>query len=181
MRRVFTGLFLVAAALMAWYAAHDASLDTDRLSVDRANLPDMSLEALEFQREEGGVEWTVKVALAEKRGGEIRLASLDVTAVRGSEESISLRSPSGVFREEEGTAVLYDVTGSVHRDGEVGLFEAPEADWIRGDDEVTFAKGAVFRREGLLFEGNMVRASFSGAFSAEKGASVSWSVPESSD
>lgn len=181
MRRAGLVILLVAAFVAVWYAVRDASLDVDRLSIDRASLPDLSLERVEFQREEDGVEWKASAGLVERRGEEIRLVSLDVSAAEEGRGSFSLISPAGVFSEKERTALLTDVRGSMAAGEATGYFEAPEATWTDGEREVVFAKGASFRSDGIVFEGSTVRVTFSGVFSAEKGASFSWSPPEKQD
>ncbi len=181
MRRVGRALLLAAAFVVVWYAARDASLEVDALSVGRADLPDMSLERVRFQREEDGVEWTASVNLVEHRGEEIRLESLELSALEDGRRRAGLSSPFGVFSERERVVRLSDVEGSFVFGDRSGFFEAPEARWADGEREVLFEKGASFSSDGLHFEGSVVRVTFSGVFSAEKGASFSWSPPENQD
>ena len=93
----------------------------------------------------------------------------------------SLHAPTGLFLEERRKAVLSEVRGSVATGETVAFFEAPEAEWSEGTTEVLFVDGAAFRRSDLYFEANLVRVSFSGVFSAEKGASFTWIMPENTE
>ena len=181
MRRVGVVLFLSALFLVGWFAVHDVSLELDKLQIGKANLPDMSFERLEFQRDLDGVEWTAKVERAERRDKEIRLFSLDITGLESEERRWSLYAPTGIVWEERRRAVLSAVRGSIVRGSEIAFFEAPRVEWSEGETEVFFAEGASFRQSRFFFQGTLVRASFSGVFSAEKGASFTWSVPEKTE
>ncbi len=181
MKRIALVLFLSGLFLIGWFAVQDVSLELDGIRIERANLPDMSLERVEFQREVDGVEWTAKVELVERRGGEIRLLSLDVTGSENARRRWTLHAPAGVFLEERGQVVLSDMRGSIVAGGETAFFEASRAEWNDGETEVLFVEGAAFRRSDFFFEGSVVRASFSGVFSAEKGASFTWSVPKKTE
>ena len=178
MKRIGFVVFLTLLFLMGWFAVRDVSLELDHLTVEKANLPDMSLEKVEFQREVEGVEWTATIERAERRGKEIRLLSLDIAGIGSEKQRWSLQAPTGLFLEERGKAVLSDVRGSVATGESVAYFEAPEAEWSEGATEVLFVDGASFRRSDFYFQGNSVRVSFSGVFSAEKGASFTWFLPE---
>ena len=181
MKRAGLVVLLLALFWVVWLAVQDVSLELDDLKVGKANLPDMSFERLEFQRELEGVEWTASVDRAERRGKEISLVSLDVSGVEDEGRRWSLQAPKGVFLEELRRAELSDVRGALILGSETAFFEAPKAEWVEGETEVLFAEGASFRRGNLSFQGNLVRASFTGMFSAEKGASVTWSVPEKTE
>ncbi|NLD97443.1 MAG: hypothetical protein GX635_10000 [Synergistaceae bacterium] len=181
MKRIGFVVFLTLLFLMGWFAVRDVSLELDHLTVEKANLPDMSLEKVEFQREVEGVEWTATIERAERRGKEIRLLSLDIAGIGSEKQRWSLQAPTGLFLEERGKAVLSDVRGSVATGESVAYFEAPEAEWSEGATEVLFVDGASFRRSDFYFEGNSVRVSFSGVFSAEKGASFTWIMPENTE
>ena len=181
MKRIGFIVFLTLLFLMGWFAVRDVSLELDHLTVEKANLPDMSLEKVEFQREVEGVEWTATIERAERRGNEIRLLSLDIVGIESEKQRWSLQAPTGLFLEERGKAVLSDVRGSVATGESVAYFKAPEAEWSEGATEVLFVDGASFRRSEFYFEGNSVRVSFSGVFSAEKGASFTWIMPENTE
>jgi hypothetical protein len=181
MKRLGFVVFLTLLFLIGWFAVRDVSLELDHLTIEKANLPDMSLEKVEFQREVEGVEWTAKVERAERRGNEIRLLSLDVVGIGSEKRRWTLQAPTGLFLEERRKAVLSDVRGSVTTGETVAFFEAPEAEWSEGGTEVLFEDGAAFRRSDFYFQGNSVRVSFSGVFSAEKGASFTWVLPEDAE
>ncbi len=181
MRRIGLVVFLTAVFSIGWFAVRDVSLELDHLTVQKANLPDMSLEKVEFQRDVDGVEWTARVERIERRGSEIRLLSLDISGIEDEERRWTLYAPSGVFLEDRRKAVLSDVRGSVANGETIAFFAAPSAEWSEGDTDVVFAEGASYRRSDLFFEGNSVRVSFSGVFSAEKGASFTWLLPEKTE
>ncbi len=175
---VFIILALIATVFMVHYVYKDINLDFEDLikkSID--NIPDLVLENLEFSREISGDLWTAKFPLAERHDGLIYLSSLDIRRKFPDGKVWYFGSARGIYDNENKSASLKGLLGTMETEMRVLNLESPEFTWSEGDDGFFFPQGLTIYDDEFILITPKASMDESGVLELEKGGSLRWTKP----
>ncbi|MDR1515382.1 MAG: hypothetical protein LBS45_06785 [Synergistaceae bacterium] len=168
-------LLAIAAILaLAFYIRRDMNLTPDFTLGD---LPDVSVENLDFRRRIRSRDWHLRAKRAEHDSGVIRAFEMEIDVSEADSDGLmSLRASNGEFSEADYFLEVRSLDGVLFRDGRSMDVLAPQASYERSPDVWLFNRGIELWDEKTYIKGGMAAIASDGVFVLWKGAYVSWAV-----
>lgn len=145
--------------------------------MDLSDLPDVSVENLDFRRRIGSKDWRLRAKRAEHDSGLIKAFEMEIDVSEAdSGGRMSLRASSGEFSEADYVLDIRSLDGVIFRDGRSMDISSPQANYERSLDVWSFNRGIELWDEKTHIEGGTAAITSDGVLAIRKGAHVSWSV-----
>jgi len=178
-RRGLLALLLacLGIALLVRYVMRDLSLDVDLLREGLLHMPGIVMENLEFDREVSGDRWRVRLPLAEKRGEQVMVRSVDIRRRMGSGGEWYFFGAQGVYSNDERAASIKGLLGTLETPTRVLNLESPRLDWREAGGEFSFPLGLTLYDDEFVLRTSEASMDESGVVVLEKGGTVTWTKP----
>lgn len=154
MKKLFSPKVLILALLaigiitLVKYAVSDMNLDIDLLRESLLNMPGIVMENIRFSREVSGDLWQVRLPYLEQRDKTVNFRSADIKRIlSGDKGQWTFFGKSGIYSNDQKTASISDLIGSMQEEGRTWLLDSPKLIWQ--DENTTF----IFP-EGLSIQDN---------------------------
>ena len=171
---VFLLLALLALGILIRYAFRDIKLDVDLLKESLERMPGLVLENLEFEREISGDLWQVQIPYAERQGDMIQVRSVDVRRWLADGKEWYFWGSQGIYRDDEGTADLTRLLGTMETDARVLNLESPHLLWNQADEEFFFPEGFILYDDEFILTAEVASIDDAGMILLDKGGTVKW-------
>lgn len=181
MRGVSRGKFLVLLILFigsffTWSIVKDLDLEKNSNVGTKENLPEVTVEELEFSREISGDEWLITVGEAIKAGVTYSLADIRINGTMVSGDIWRVDSPEGIYNETDDLWLLREPQGIFRGENEPVHWIAPEANIYPSRGRISFESGIRIEQNFLVINGRSGVATFDGLFILSGGADALWNI-----
>lgn len=167
-------LAIAAIVFLAFYVRRDMRL-VPEFSLD--NLPDVSVENLDFRRSIKSRDWRLRASKAEHDGGLIQVFEMKIDVTEpDSGRGIFLNAASGRFNEKDDFLGARSIDGILTLDGRSVDVLAPSADYERSADIWFFNEGIELWDSGSYIKGGAAAMQSGGVLAIRKGAYASWTT-----
>ena len=137
-------LILIAFGIITLvkYALSDMNLDVDLLRESLLNMPGIVMENIRFSRTVSGDLWQVKLPYLEQRDKAVNFLSADIKrTISGDKGQWTFFGKSGIYSDDEKTASISDLTGSLQENNRNWLLESPNLTWQDENNTFIFPHG----------------------------------------
>ncbi len=169
-------LILLAGSFFAWNIVKDLGLEKNVTVTKEENLPEVTVEDLEFSREISGDKWLITVGEAIKAGVTYSLADIRMNGAMDNGNIWTVDSPEGIYNETDDLWLLKQPQGFFRGEKEPVHWIAPEANISTSRGQISFESGIRIEQNLLVIDGRSGYATFDGLFILSEGADALWSI-----
>jgi hypothetical protein len=172
--RLFLWIILVSFAIMiVTYLVHDVKLNIETAKLIIANVPEIRLENIRFERDMFDSHWRISIPNLERLREVVRVFSVDISREFSNGDTWKISGDNGEYIESSEMATLNEVSGHIVIDGKFYEFYAPCASWEKSGDTVVLSKGVTINGEFGSISAGKARIEDGNLVTVERGE-ITW-------
>ena len=176
--RIIMCLLFFGLVALVRYAIRDMQLDVDLLRESLLNMPGLVMENIQMSREISGDLWLVRVPYLDREGSTVHLKSLDIRRqLSGDKGEWYFFGHDGVYSQDQRTASITELTGTLQEDARTWYLESNRLDWQEDTTYLFFPEGLTMLGDELLIRTPAASIDKSGVILLEKGGVIQWVKP----
>lgn len=186
MKKLFSLKALILAVLaisiitLVKYAISDMNLDVDLLRESLLNMPGIIMENIRFSREISGDLWQIRLPYLEQRDKTVNFHSADIKRIlSGDKGQWSFFGTSGIYSDDEKTASIYDLKGSLQDESRSWVLESPVITWQEKNNTLFFPKGLTIHDSEFSLNTPIASTDNSRVILLQHGGVIRWQNPKS--
>ena len=160
------------------YALSDMNLDVDLLRESLFNMPGIVMENIRFSREISGDLWQVRLPYLEQRDKAVNFRSADIKrTISGDKGQWTFFGKSGIYSNDEKTASISDLTGSLQENNRTWLLESPNLTWKNENNTFIFPHGLTIHDDEFYLSTPIASTDNSRVILLQHGGVIKWRKP----
>ena len=160
------------------YALSDMNLDVDLLRESLLNMPGIVMENIRFSREISGDLWQVRLPYLEQRDKAVNFRSADIKrTISGDKGQWTFFGKSGIYSNDEKTASISDLTGSLQENNRTWLLESPNLTWKNENNTFIFPHGLTIHDDEFYLSTPIASTDNSRVILLQHGGVIKWRKP----
>ena len=180
LKKLILALIIFGIITLVRYALSDMNLDIDLLRESLMNMPGLVMENIRFSREVSGDLWQVRLPYLEQRDKTINFMSADITrTLSGDKGKWSFFGKSGVYSDDEKTASISDLTGTLQEGNRTWILKSPKLTWQDKNTTFIFPQGLTIHDSEFYVSAPIASADNSHVILLQHGGVIRWRNPKS--
>ena len=177
---ILTALIALGIIRLVQYAISDMNLDVDLLRESLLNMPGIVMENIRFSREISGDLWQVRLPYLEQRDKTVNFRSADIKrTLSGDKGQWSFFGASGIYSDDEKTASIYRLVGSLQQESRDWLLESPVLTWQEKNNTLFFPRGLTIHDSEFSLNTPTASTDNSRVILLQHGGVIRWQNPKS--
>ncbi|MBR1657517.1 MAG: hypothetical protein IJ697_03520 [Synergistaceae bacterium] len=177
-RRITFCLLFFGIITLVRNAIRDSQLDVDLLRESLLNMPGIVMENIRFSRTISGDLWQVRLPYLEQRDKTVNFLSADIKRIlSGDKGQWTFFGQSGTYSNDEKTASISGLTGSISDENRNWLLTSPKLTWLDKNNTFVFPQGLAIHDDEFSLDAPAASTDNSRVILLQHGGVIKWSRP----
>lgn len=180
LKKLLLALLILGILRLVQYAVSDMNLDVDLLRESLLNMPGIVMENIRFSREISGDLWQIRLPYLEQRDKAVNFRSADIKrTISGDRGQWTFFGKSGIYSNDEKTASISELTGSLQENNRTWLLESPNLTWKDENNTFIFPHGLTIHDDEFHLSTPIASTDNSRVILLQHGGVIKWQKPKS--
>ena len=179
-KKIVLALVILGIVRLVQYAISDMNLDIDLLRESLINMPGIVMENIRFSRVISGDLWQVRLPYLEQRDKTVNFRSADIKrTLSGDKGQWTFFGEAGIYSDDEKTASLSGLTGTISDEARTWLLESPILTWQEKNNTLIFPQGLTLQDNEFSLTASIASTDNSRVILLQHGGVIIWRNPNS--